>query len=195
MRRVYDLPERVLAPALLDREPGDDECLAALVGIAGRALGVATVADLAEYHRLTQAQVRGAVEAAGLVEVAVDGWGAPAWADPAALATPPRGRHRTTLLSPFDSMIFDRRRTERLFGFTHRLEAYVPKAKRVHGYFVMPLLAGGRLVGRVDPKREGSTLIARQLSVDGVARDRADGGGAARGRELGRLRRRSSSSA
>jgi uncharacterized protein YcaQ len=168
-RRVYDLPERVLAPALLDREPGDDECLAALVGIAGRALGVATAADLAEYHRLTQAQVRGAVEAAGLVEVAVDGWGAPAWADPAALAAPPRGRHRTTLLSPFDSMIFDRRRTERLFGFTHRLEAYVPKAKRVHGYFVMPLLAGGRLVGRVDPKREGSTLIARQLSVDGLA--------------------------
>ena len=62
--------------------------------------------------------------------------------------------------------MWDRRRTERLFGFTHRLEAYVPAAKRVHGYFAMPLLAGGRLVGRVDPGREGRTLVAKQLTVD-----------------------------
>jgi uncharacterized protein len=167
-RRVYDLPERVITPELLRRDASDDECLAALVAIAARALGVATAADLAEYHRLTQAQVRGAVEAAGLVEVEVQGWGARAWADPAALdGATPRGRHRTTLLSPFDSLIFDRARTERLFGFTHRLEAYVPKPQRVHGYFAMPLLAGGRLVGRVDPKRDGTTLIARQVSVGG----------------------------
>ncbi len=165
-RRVYDLPERVIPAPLRDLEPSDEHCLAALVGTAARALGVATVADLAEYHRLTQGQVRGAVEAAGLVAVQVDGWGAPAWADPAALATPPRGRHRTTLLSPFDSLLFDRARAQRVFGFTHRLEAYVPRAQRIHGYFVMPLLAGGQLVGRVDPKREGATLVARQVSVD-----------------------------
>ena len=91
--------------------------------------------------------------------------GKPAWADPAALASPPRGRHRTTLLSPFDSLVWDRPRTERIFGFTHRLEAYVPKPKRVHGYFAMPLLAGGRLLGRVDPAREGRTLVARQVSL------------------------------
>src|SRR5262249_57232986 len=54
----------------------------------------------------------------------------------------------------------------RMFGFEHSLEAYVPKAKRVHGYFTMPLLAGGRLVGRVDPVRRGTTLVARQLSLD-----------------------------
>ena len=78
----------------------------------------------------------------------------------------PRGRHRTTLLSPFDSLIWDRPRTERIFGFTHRLEAYVPKPKRVHGYFAMPLLAGGRLLGRVDPAREGRTLVARQVSLE-----------------------------
>jgi uncharacterized protein len=169
-RRVYDLPERVIPRKLLAPDPSDGECLAALVAIAGRALGVATAADLAEYHRLTQAQVRGAVEAAGLVEVEVEGWGAPAWADPAALDRgAPRGRHRTTLLSPFDSLIFDRARTQRLFGFTHRLEAYTPKPQRVHGYFVMPLLAGGQLVGRVDPKRDGTTLIARQVSVAGDA--------------------------
>jgi len=71
-----------------------------------------------------------------------------------------------TLLSPFDSLIWDRKRTKRMFGFDHSLEAYVPRAKRVHGYYTMPLLAGGRLVGRVDPARDGQTLIARQLTLD-----------------------------
>lgn len=105
------------------------------------------------------------VEESGLVPVEVAGWSKPAWADPAALGSAPRGRHRTTLLSPFDSLVWDRPRTERIFGFTHRLEAYVPKPKRIHGYFAMPLLAGGRLRGRVDPAREGTTLVARQLSL------------------------------
>lgn len=103
----------------------------------------------------------------GLVPVAVEGWAKPAWADPEALATEPRGRHRTTLLSPFDSLVWERARTERIFGFTHRLEAYVPKQKRIHGYFAMPLLAGGKLQGRVDPAREGTTLVARQASLTG----------------------------
>ena len=93
----------------------------------------------------------------------------PGWADPAALAEAPRGRHRVTLLSPFDSLLWDRKRTRRMFGFEHSLEAYVPKAKRVHGYYAMPLLAGGRLLGRVDPVRQGQTLVARQLSLDSAA--------------------------
>jgi uncharacterized protein YcaQ len=106
------------------------------------------------------------VAGSGLVPVAVDGWDDRAWADPAGLAgLPARGRHRTTLLSPFDSLIWDRARTERLFGFRHRLEAYTPAPRRVHGYYVMPLLAGGRLIGRVDPKRQGRTLVARRLSL------------------------------
>ena len=91
------------------------------------------------------------------------------WADPAALAEASagrRGRHRVTLLSPFDSLIWDRRRTRQMFGFEHSLEAYVPKHKRVHGYFTMPLLAGGRLAGRVDPAREGRTLVARRVSLE-----------------------------
>jgi uncharacterized protein YcaQ len=70
------------------------------------------------------------------------------------------------LLSPFDSLIWDRPRTQRIFGFTHRLEAYVPRPKRIHGYFAMPLLAGGKLLGRVDPAREGRTLVARQVSLE-----------------------------
>jgi hypothetical protein len=95
----------------------------------------------------------------------------PAWADPSALSAltgseQARGRHRVTLLSPFDSLIWDRKRTLRMFGFEHSLEAYVPAPKRVHGYFTMPLLARGRLVGRVDPARSGRTLVARRLSLD-----------------------------
>ena len=166
-RRVYDLPERVLPTALRSADPGDGECLARLVETAGRALGVADVGDLADYHRLTRAQVLSVVGDTSLVAVKVDGWQGPAWAHPSALATlGRRGRHRTTLLSPFDSLVWDRRRTTRLFGFTHALEAYVPRTKRVHGYFAMPLLAGGRLLGRVDPKRVGSTLVASQVSLD-----------------------------
>ena len=80
-----------------------------------------------------------------------------------------------------------------MFGFEHSLEAYVPQAKRVHGYFTMPLLAGGRLVGRVDPARSGRTLVARKLTLDKRGRGRANGAGAGRGGVLGRLRQRQAS--
>lgn len=166
-KRVYDLAERAVPEELLHDDLDDAECLRRLVAQAGAALGVATRADLADYHRLKGEQVDAVIADSGLVPVEVEGWGKAAWADPAALAAAPRGRHRTTLLSPFDSLIWDRPRTERIFGFTHRLEAYVPRPQRIHGYFAMPLLAGGRLRGRVDPAREGSTLVARQVSMDG----------------------------
>jgi len=183
-RRVYDLPERVVPGTLLGHDPPDSECLAHLAMVAARALGVATRADIVDYHRLNllnDAQARPAkrvedsVLAAGLIPVTIGGPGgaaARAWADPAALAhaqAAPRGRHRTTLLSPFDSLVWDRRRTLRMFGFEHSLEAYVPRPKRVHGYFAMPLLAGGRLAGRVDPVRRGKTLVARQLSLESAS--------------------------
>ncbi|MDG9720292.1 winged helix-turn-helix domain-containing protein [Streptomyces sp. DH24] len=166
-KRVYDLAERAVPAALLHDELDDTECVRRLVRLAGQALGVGTRADIADYHRLKSEQVEAVIADSGLVPVTVAGWGKPAWADPAALETAPRGRHRTTLLSPFDSLIWERARTERIFGFTHRLEAYVPKPKRVYGYFAMPVLAGGRLVGRVDPAREGRTLVARQVTLDG----------------------------
>jgi uncharacterized protein YcaQ len=165
-RRVYDLAERAVPADLLAQDLDDDACLTALVARAGRALGVATRGDLADYYRIKQDQVDRVVEAAGLVPVEVAGWNRRAWADPGALASPPKGRHATALLSPFDSLVWDRARASRVFGFDHRLEAYVPKAKRVHGYFAMPLLAGGRIIGRVDPAREGRTLIARQVSME-----------------------------
>ncbi|MGI5139625.1 MULTISPECIES: winged helix-turn-helix domain-containing protein [unclassified Streptomyces] len=167
-KRVYDLAERAVPEALLHDELDDAECLRRLVRLAGQSLGVGTRADIADYHRLRGEQVDSVIADSGLVPVTVEGWGKAAWADPEALQTPPKGRHRTTLLSPFDSLIWERARTERIFGFTHRLEAYVPKPKRVYGYFAMPVLAGGRLVGRVDPAREGRTLVAKQVALDGA---------------------------
>lgn len=164
-KRVYDLPGRAVPDELLHDDLDDRECVRRLVDLAGRSLGVGTRSDIADYHRLTGSQFDAVIADSGLVPVEVEGWGKPAWADPAALATAPRGRHRTTLLSPFDSLVWERPRTERIFGFTHRLEAYVPKPRRIHGYFAMPLLAGGHLQGRVDPGREGTTLVARQLSL------------------------------
>ncbi|MFJ6465585.1 winged helix-turn-helix domain-containing protein [Streptomyces sp. NPDC091387] len=166
-KRVYDLAERALPAAVFHDDLDDAECVRRLVALAGQSLGVGTRADIADYHRLRAEQFDAVVADSGLVPVTVQGWAKPAWADPAALASEPRGRHRTTLLSPFDSLVWERARTERIFGFTHRLEAYVPKPKRIHGYFAMPLLAGGKLQGRVDPAREGTTLVARQVSLAG----------------------------
>jgi len=185
-RRLYDVPERALPAELRDAVPADAECLVHLTAVAARALGVVTRSDLTDYQRISNfgngRNVAGlttddAALAAGLVPVAVDKGSrghVPAWADPAALAQlagadgkpASAGRCRVTLLSPFDSLIWDRKRTRRIFSFEHTLEAYLPQAKRVHGYFTMPLLWRGRLVGRVDPARSGRTLIARKLTLD-----------------------------
>jgi uncharacterized protein YcaQ len=178
-RRIYDLPERVIPKDLIDRAPTDAECLSYLVGTATRALGVATHADFIEYLRLNEYGLRlrsgpvldEAAAAAGLVPVTVPGAKRPAaaWGDPAALAwlnAGGRGTHRTALLSPFDSLIWDRKRTLRMFGYRHLFEPYVPKEKRERGYFTMPLLAGGRITGWVDPGREGKTLVARNVFIE-----------------------------
>ena len=192
-RRLYDLPERIVPPALFEAEPTDAECVIHLAGVTARALGVVTRRDLADYQRLRNGAtpdgrpalpltLQDAAAAAGLVPVEITAPRArvavPAWADPATLAHADgagpsaragRGRHRVTLLSPFDSLVWDRARTQRMFGFQHSLEAYVPRARRVHGYYTMPLLARGRLAGRVDPARSGRTLVARKLTLDTAA--------------------------
>jgi uncharacterized protein YcaQ len=165
-RRVYDLAERAIPAELLALDPSPEECNVELVRRAALALGVATRRDLADYYRLKLEWVDASVGDAGLVPVQVQGWDEPAWALPSVLATGlPRGRHRTTLLSPFDSLVWDRARTERVFGMFHRLEAYTPKHLRVYGYFAMPVLVGGQLVARVDPKRSGRTLIAQNVAM------------------------------
>ncbi len=165
-RRVYDLADEVI-PKGLRRELPDEACVGHWVARAGERLGVATIRDLQAYFGgLTLAEVRDVLPRTGLVPVTVRGWDAPAWADPKALASTPRGKHRTTLLSPFDTVLRDRERVHRLFGFEMKLESYTPAAERVHGYFAMPLLARGALRGRVDPGRSGTTFVAKRLSVD-----------------------------
>jgi hypothetical protein len=175
---VYDLPERVLPAALLRHEPSPEECYRFLVGEAARALGIGTRRDIARYFRLLELYLGRTLDRArlfddalaesGLVPVTVDGWKEPAYADPLQLTGRSPRAHRATLLSPFDSLIWERERTKRMFGYTFLLEAYKPKETRVHGYFTMPLLAGGRIAGHVDPAREGKTLVARNATLHDV---------------------------
>ena len=179
-RRIYDLPERAISPQLLAHEPDDAECYAYLVAAAMTGLGIGTRRDIAAYFQLTgpshsaprngRALIDAAIETAGLVTVDVEGWDEVAYAREETLSRSITGECRTTLLSPFDSLIWApsrmHKRTERLFDFTYLTELYLPKEKRTHGYFVMPLLANGRLAGRVDPVRRGKTLIVRRASLD-----------------------------
>jgi uncharacterized protein YcaQ len=165
-QRVYDLAERAIPAELRAADWTDDECAERLVGAAGRALGVATEADLANYHGVPRPLVRRVLPSTDLVAVEVEGWKHPAYADPGSLSgLGTRARGRSVLLSPFDSLIWFRDRLERLFGLRHRLEAYTPKHKRVYGYFAMPVLAGTSIVGLVDPGRRGDVLVAKQVTL------------------------------
>jgi uncharacterized protein YcaQ len=162
--RVYDLAERAIPAELRELELDDAAGARALVESAGGALGVATVADLAAYHGLSQARVRAVVGDTALAPVRVAGWREGAYLAPGAeAALEPGRRGRTVMLSPFDSLLWDRRRLERLFSITYRLECYVPAPRRVVGYYAMPVLAGERLVALVDPRRDGATLRAEHV--------------------------------
>jgi len=169
--RRYDLAERVLPSGLDLSVPSEQEAAVALTVLAARALGVGTAADLADYFRLSLTEAKPALAeavAGGLLaEVAVQGWDRPAYLVPGT-PVPRRVARPPVLLSPFDSLIWFRARTERLFGFHYRIEVYTPSAKRRHGYYVMPVLAGERLVARVDPKhdRAGDRLLLRALTVE-----------------------------
>ncbi|HVX32762.1 MAG TPA: crosslink repair DNA glycosylase YcaQ family protein [Solirubrobacterales bacterium] len=166
--RLYDLPERVLPRGVLELPtPPQEEAQRELLLFAARRLGVATEPDLGDYFRLprkeSKARVAELVEAGALRTVAVDGWGAPAYAPPE-LKVPRRVRARA-LLTPFDSMVWARERTERLFGFRYRIEIYVPAPKRVHGYYVLPFLLGDRLVARVDLKGDRQAGVLRVVGA------------------------------
>ncbi|GAA1309144.1 winged helix-turn-helix domain-containing protein [Saccharothrix xinjiangensis] len=167
--RVFDLPHRVIPARHLTDIADDHECHLRLLEHAGSALGVATVDDLADYIRIPKPLAHRVLPDTTLVPVSVHGWPTPTWAHPASLDgldTAQGQADRAVLLNPFDNLIWYRPRVQRLFDFAHTLEAYKPAARRVHGYYVCPLLVGDRLVGRADIARRGSTLTVLKAGLD-----------------------------
>lgn len=169
--RLYDIPERVIpADILAMPTPSKQAAQIELMTIAARALGIATLRDLRDYFRLPVADAAAALIALteqGIVTpVSVEGWKQQAYLFRDARM--PRKVDADALLSPFDSLIWERQRTERLFDFHFRLEIYTPAAKRLHGYYVLPFLMDERIAARVDLKgdRQTSALEVRGGSVE-----------------------------
>ncbi|WP_370599739.1 winged helix-turn-helix domain-containing protein [Pseudomonas nitroreducens] len=166
--RLYDLPERVLPSAVLDQPDLEEaEAQRRLLLHSAQALGVATEKDLRDYFRLepadSKARLAELVEGGDLLAVQVQGWQAPGYCLTDAVI--PRKVRASALLSPFDSLVWERARTERLFDFRYRLEIYTPQHKRVYGYYVLPFLFDEQLVARVDLR---SDRVAGKLVVHAV---------------------------
>ncbi len=166
--RYYDLTERVIPPDVLAQDDIDEEdAHRQLMLLAARCHGVGTAKDLADYFRIrlpdARARLRDIIDSGYVREVAVEGWKEPAYLH--SEAVDPGEIRGEALLTPFDPVVWERDRTERLFDFIYRIEIYVPEPKRRYGYYVMPFLMDGELVARVDLKAERDRGV---LSVKGA---------------------------
>jgi uncharacterized protein YcaQ len=176
--RMYDLSERVIPDEHFGAQGLErEEAQSILLLKAARSMGVATAADLADYHRIGMPEARPLIERlykeGELVEVEVEGWGRTAYLHPEARL--PRKVEGRALLSPFDNLVWYRDRIERLWDFHYRIEIYVPEPKRVYGYYVLPFLLDGDLVARVDLKadRKNESLLVKGVFAEpGIDRAR-----------------------
>jgi uncharacterized protein YcaQ len=165
--RKYALASEALPSTLLDREVSREDAIRRLIADSARAHGIGTISDFADYFRIknepAKAAVRDLVDAGELLPVTVPGWNRPAFLHRDARI--PRRIETTALLSPFDPVVWERDRAERLFGFRYRIEIYTPAPKRVFGYYSLPLLIDDRLVGRVDLKNDRQNRVLRVQST------------------------------
>jgi len=163
-QREYDLPERLIEGRHFQSRVTRDQAQRELLRRAARACGISTMRDLADYYRMSpkdaSPRIRELVEEGTLQEIRVEGWDEPGLLSRGAII--PRKIMASTLLSPFDPLVWFRPRAERLFGFHYRIEIYVPAEKRKWGYYVLPFLLDDRIVARVDLKadrKEGRLLV------------------------------------
>jgi len=166
--RLYDLPERVIPPAIFNAPaPKPEDAHRELLRMSARALGVATYGDIRDYYRLNPGDVKERleelVEEGELLPVSVEGWKHQAYLHTAAKM--PRKIHARALLAPFDPLVFERSRAERLFDFRYRIEIYTPAEKRQFGYYVLPFLLGDTIVARVDVKADRPAGVLRVLAT------------------------------
>jgi uncharacterized protein YcaQ len=164
--RRYALASSALPPAVFGREVAKSDAIRELLLFSARAHGIGTLTDLADYYRIkiepARAAVHDLVDAGELQSVTVEGWNRPALLHRDARI--PRRIEATALLSPFDPVVWERGRAERMFGFHYRIEIYTPAHKRAFGYYTLPLLIDDRLVGRVDLKNDRRNRVLRVQS-------------------------------
>ncbi len=165
--RTYALAEQRIPGAVLDREVSEKDAVRELLAMSARAHGIGTLRDLADYYRIKQAPALAAlnelVDTGELVPVKVAGWKGPAWLHRDARI--PRRIDAAALLSPFDPVVWERARAERMFGFHYRIEIYTPEPKRVFGYYSLPVLVDDQLVGRIDLKSDRQARVLRVQSA------------------------------